>query len=102
MTQRPSIPLQQAAAAEPTLARLMALAQESGQRLAAVKKCIPPALHKLVAPGPIDGGEWCLLVPNSAAAAKLRQLLPSVLAEVQSRGWQVSAIRLKVQTISQS
>jgi hypothetical protein len=36
-------------------------------------------------------------VDNSAAAAKLRQLVPALTAELCSRGTQITSIRLKVQ-----
>ncbi len=80
------------------LARLMALAEESGQRLAAISPLLPAGLRSHIAAGPIDGPQWCLLVQNSAAAAKLRQLLPTLLAALNRRGWEVTSIRLKVQT----
>jgi hypothetical protein len=58
---------------------------------------IPAPLRSAVKAGPIDGTDWCLLVESSAAAAKLRQLIPALLAHLCSRGWQVNSIRLKVQ-----
>ena len=89
--------LQQAAESSPTLARLTQLARESGDRLRAVESLIPPALRASVRPGPIGGTSWCLLVEGSAAAAKLRQVLPAMQAQLRGRGWEVTAIRLKVQ-----
>ncbi|MDB5881049.1 MAG: hypothetical protein JWP43_927, partial [Ramlibacter sp.] len=91
------VTLQQAADESPTLARLAQLARESGERLKAVEALIPPALRGAVKPGPIDGTGWCLLVESSAAAAKLRQVVPALLARLGERGWEVTAIRLKVQ-----
>ncbi len=94
------VTLQQAADDSPTLARLAELARESGERLRAVESLIPAALRPLVKPGPIDGPAWCLLVEGNAAAAKLRQLLPALQAHLCGRGWEVNAIRIKVQTRS--
>ena len=91
------VTLQQAAEDSPTLARLAELARESGERLKAVESLIPATLRPLVRPGPIDGPAWCLLVDGNAAAAKLRQVVPALLAQLCSRGWEVSAIRIKVQ-----
>jgi len=92
------VTLLQAAEDSPTLARLAELARESGERLKAVQPLIPEALRSAVQAGPIDGTTWCLLVGNNAAAAKLRQLLPALQSRLAARGWQVNAIRLKVQS----
>ncbi|WP_394787436.1 hypothetical protein [Rhodoferax sp.] len=92
-----SITLLQAAADSPTLARLTALAQDSTDRLKAVKGLIPENLWPAIKPGPIDGASWCLLVSSNAASAKLRQLSPALLAHLRTKGWDVTAIRLKVQ-----
>lgn len=90
------VTLHQAAEESPTLARLAQLARESGERLKAIESSIPAPLRASIRPGPIDGTSWCLLVDSSAAAAKLRQLLPVLQEKLSSRGWEVSAIRLKV------
>ena len=89
--------LMEAAEDSPTLARLTQLARESGERLKAVELLIPAPLRSAVRPGPIDGPAWCLLVDSNAAAAKLRQVLPALMAHLCDRGWQVTSIRLKVQ-----
>ncbi len=91
-----AVPLHEAAEQAPTLARLAQLARESAERLKAVELAIPAALRASVRPGPIDGTTWCLLVDGSAAAAKLRQVLPVLQTQLCSRGWQVTSIRLKV------
>lgn len=93
-----SVTLQQAAEASPALARLVALAQESRERLQAVAPLIPPPLRTAIRPGPIDGPAWCLLVSNTAAAAKLRQLLPELQRSLRARGYEVDSIRLKIQS----
>lgn len=79
------------------MARLAQLARESRERLEAVQFLIPKALRSAVKAGPIDGAAWCLLVDNNAAAAKLRQVVPALIAELCSRGSQVTSIRVKVQ-----
>ncbi|NPC55811.1 hypothetical protein [Caenimonas soli] len=91
------VTLLQAAEDSPTLARLSQLARESGERLKAVELLIPPSLRSAVRPGPIDGPAWCLLVDSNAAAAKLRQVVPALIAHLCGRGWQVNSIRLKVE-----
>jgi hypothetical protein len=93
------VPVLQAAQDSPTLARLAQLARESRERLEAVEMLIPAPLRSAIKAGPIDGPSWCLLVDSNAAAAKLRQVLPALVAQLCSRGWQVTSIRLKVQTV---
>lgn len=80
------------------LAQLAALARDSSERLKAVESLVPPALRPALQAGPIEGSTWCLLVKSNAAAAKLRQLLPAMQAHLRSKGWEVNAIRLKIQT----
>ncbi|MEO7547709.1 MAG: hypothetical protein ABIT82_04755 [Ramlibacter sp.] len=92
------VTLQQAAADSPTLARLTELARDSGERLKAVELLIPAALRSAVKAGPVNGPSWCLLVESSAAAAKLRQVLPALQHRLRDRGWEVTSIRVKVQT----
>ena len=91
------VSLLQAAEDSPTLARLTELAHESGERLKVIQPLIPEALRPAVKAGPIEGGTWCLLVGNNAAAAKLRQILPALQGRLVDCGWQVTSIRLKVQ-----
>lgn len=91
------VTLQQAAGEAPMLAQLAQLARESGERLKAVEFLIPASLRPAVRPGPIEDQSWCLLVDSSAGAAKLRQVVPALVAHLQARGTQVNSIRLKVQ-----
>lgn len=93
---RQPVPAHQAVEEAPTLARLMQLVRESSERLAAIQPALPPMLRGSIQAGPIDGGSWCLLVDNAAAAAKLRQLLPALLARLRTRGYEVEEIRLKL------
>ncbi len=97
MQKRPlTLTAEQAARSEPGLARLGALGQESKQRLAAVLPLLPPGLRQGLKAGPIDGQTWCILVPNNAVSAKLRQLEPALLAHLRTHGWQVQQLRLKI------
>ena len=92
------VTLQQAALGTPNLARLMELGQESSVRLKTIEKLLPPTLLSSVKAGPIEGTVWCLLVQGNAVAAKLRQLLPALEAHLRSKGHEITAIRLKIQT----
>lgn len=87
----------QASRESPALARLSDLATESTARLKSLDTVIPRSLRLAIQAGPIDGSEWCLLLDNTAVAAKLRQLLPAIQAHLRSKGWEVNSIRLKVQ-----
>lgn len=87
----------QASQESPTLARLSELATESSARLKSLGSIIPRGLQASIQAGPIEGGEWCLLISNTAVAAKVRQLVPAMQAHLRTKGWEVNAIRLKVQ-----
>ena len=92
-----AITLLQATQDSETLSRLCELASESGQRLKSIEALLPPSLRASVRAGPIDGPVWCLLLDNNSVAAKIKQLLPALQAHLRSKGWEVNAIRLKVQ-----
>lgn len=92
-----SITVLQATQDSPSLARLAELATDSSARLKSIQPLIPAALRKAIQAGPIEGTTWCLILDNSAVAAKVRQLLPALEAHLRSSGWEVTAIRLKVQ-----
>jgi hypothetical protein len=72
--------------------------QESNARFAAIRPGLPPALAAHVKPGPVDDAGWSLLAANASVAAKLRQLQPRLEELLREKGWQVSAIRVKVQS----
>jgi len=55
-------------------------------------------MAKHVKAGPVDEEAWSLLVANASVAAKLRQLRPRLEERLRERGWQVSSIRIKVQS----
>ena len=80
----------------PTLAHLSAMARDTQQRLSAIAPLLPATLRHLVQSGGVDGSTWCLLVPNSAVAAKLRQTLPALCAHLRTKGWDVQTIQVKV------
>ncbi len=96
-----AITLQQATKDSEVLNQLCELASESAARLQSIAPLLPPALRAGVHPGPIEGPVWCLLLDNTAVAAKVKQLLPALLAHLRSKGWEVNAIRLKVQMARQ-
>lgn len=79
-----------------SLSQLQALARDGQNRLQAVLPLLPASMRSLVQSGGIDGEAWCILVPNSAMAAKLRQFLPSLCAHLRTKGWNVQTITVKV------
>jgi hypothetical protein len=91
------VSVQQAALGSPTLARLAELGKESAKRLQIIAPLIPPDLRLAITAGPISGTEWCLLIKTTAAAAKLRQMLPSLQSLLRQKGFEINSIRLKIQ-----
>jgi hypothetical protein len=79
-----------------SLSQLQALARDGQNRLQAILPLLPVTMRSLVQSGGIDGEAWCILVPNSAMAAKLRQFLPSLCAHLRTKGWNVQTITVKV------
>ena len=96
-SRHPPIPLLKATQDTPALAKLMELSRDSSARLKAIESLIPLPLRPFVQAGPIDGANWCLILDNNAVAAKIRQLLPALQSHLRVKGWEVNAIRLKVQ-----
>ena len=94
---RHAVSLLQAAEESPSLSQLAERIQASSARLNAVRALLPAALRAAVQAGPIDEGQWCLLVASNAAAAKLRQLLPDLQAHLGRQGLPVVGIRIRVQ-----
>lgn len=92
-----AVTLEQASLESPVLAQLASLSRDSSARLRAVQDLIPAMLRTSIQAGPIEGATWCLLVSSNSAAAKLRQLLPTLAAHLRTKGWDVQSIRLKVQ-----
>jgi len=94
---RQALSLLQAAEESPNLSQLVERIQASSARLNAVRALLPAALRASVQAGPIEEGQWCLLVGSNAAAAKLRQLLPDLQQHLQTQSLPVSGIRIRVQ-----
>jgi hypothetical protein len=89
-----AVPIAQAIDGAPALARLAGLVDQSVAMLHAVRPLIPPTLK--VHAGPVQEEQWCLLVDNSAAASKLRQLLPLLQGRLRQQGWPIEQIRVKI------
>jgi hypothetical protein len=88
--------LEQVVNSAPGLAQFSAVARDTQNRLKAIAPLLPASLRPLVQSGGVEDDAWCLLVPNSAVAAKLRQTLPALCAHLRTKGWNVNTIRVKV------
>jgi hypothetical protein len=93
-----SLPVADALLRSAPLAHLRQRLSDSNARFAAIKTSLPTALAAHVKPGPVDEEGWTLLCANTPVAAKLRQLQPRLEELLRQRGWQVSGIRIKVQS----
>jgi hypothetical protein len=92
--------LEQVVNSAPSLAQLSAMARDTQNRLIAIAPLLPVSLRALIQSGGVEDDAWCLLVPNSAVAAKLRQTLPALCAHLRTKGWNVNTIRVKVKSHS--
>lgn len=63
------------------------------------KECaaILPALFDSCEVLQLADEQLSVAAPNASLASKLKQTLPKLLAQLQLRGWQINAIRIKVQ-----
>ena len=89
--------LEQAFDSAPSLASLQKRIRDSQRCLEWVQPVLPLGLRKQIKAGPIQGTEWCVLVSNASVSAKVRHLVPMLLAVLIENGAQVNAIRIKVQ-----
>jgi hypothetical protein len=77
------------AALMPTVIRLAALQKDCANAL--------PAMFSQCDILQFEAGQLVLATPNAALAAKLKQQLPQLQADLLARGWQITGIKLKVQ-----
>jgi hypothetical protein len=78
----------------------MASLMPAAMRMASLQKDCANALPPMIATCDVmafEQGQLLLAVPTSAVAARLKQQLPKLQADLLKRGWQVDAIKLKVQ-----
>ena len=79
------------AAIMPTVTRIAALQKDCAALL--------PAMFDSCFVLSFEADNLVLAIPNAAIASKLKQQLPKLQDSLRKRGWQVIAIRLKVQVI---
>lgn len=73
----------------PAVTRIVALQKDCASIL--------PALFEICSVMHLEAGQLVLATPNAAVATKLKQQLPKLQDNLLKRGWQVNAIRIKVQ-----
>lgn len=73
----------------PTLERLGTLEKACAMAL--------PVIFETCSVLNLEAGQLVLAAPNAALASKLKQQLPKLQSFLQQQGWQVNAIRIKVQ-----
>lgn len=88
--------LEQAVDSAPSLAALQQRIRRSQRCLEWIKPVLPAGLRQQIKAGPIQNAEWCVIASNASVSAKLRQLLPMLLATLNQNGAQVDTIRIKV------
>jgi hypothetical protein len=81
------------AAIMPTVTRLAALQKDCAATL--------PTMFDSCSVLSFEADQLVLAIPNAAIASKLKQQLPKLQDNLRKRGWQVIAIRLKVQLIQE-
>jgi hypothetical protein len=81
----------------PALKRLSDQAAGLAKQQSQIAQLLPPALAKACRIGMQKGNTLVIVAANGAVAAKLRQLTPSLLLELQKREAQVSGITVEVQ-----
>jgi len=91
-----SLPLSTALGRSEALSSLLRRLHDSRARLDTVASLLPEPLRPAVRPGPLDDTGWVLLVADSSAAAKLRQLMPALEAALLTAGWPMVPVRIKV------
>lgn len=89
------ITLLQAIHNSPDLRTLDILIRRSSEMLTLVTPIIPKTLRCGIKAGPTNGTTWCLLVDNSSAAFKLRQLIPQMEIILRNNNI-LTTIRIKI------
>lgn len=79
------------------LAQLRYHWSQSQARLNCILPLLPAPLRPLVKAAGLEDGVWHLLCPNAAAASKLRQLQPRLLAQLQAQGLPTREVRFKIE-----
>jgi len=93
-----SVEVLKAAQSAPGLAQLIAQANKSKGQIADLKGLVPPVILNQLSSGPIEEGNWILMLKSPASAAKLRQMAPAICAHLRSKGWNIQSVTVRVIT----
>jgi hypothetical protein len=91
-----SVEVLKAAQSAPGLAQLIAQANKSKGQIGDLKGLVPPLILNQLSCGPMEAGNWILMLKSPASAAKLRQMGPAICAHLRSKGWDIQSITVKV------
>lgn len=81
---------------------LLSRAGESARLQETLKATLPPQLADAFSLGILREGSLTLYTSNASIAAKLKQILPTLLKKLQKRGYQITVIRVAVQAYTHS
>jgi hypothetical protein len=91
-----SVQVLKAAQSAPGLAQLIAQASRSRSQVDDLTGLVPDLILKQIHSGPMESGNWILMLKSSASAAKLRQMGPAICAHLRSKGWDIQSITVRV------
>ncbi len=89
-------PISESLSGDGGLASLLERVRASEARLQDLRAILPAELHARLRAGPLDDDGWTLLAANAAVAAKLRQMLPTLLEVLGEKGWDARPIKVRV------
>lgn len=81
---------------------LLFRAGESARLQETLKATLPPQLADAFSLGILQEASLTLYTSNASIAAKLKQILPTLLKKLQKRGCQITVIRVAVQAYTHS
>jgi hypothetical protein len=91
-----SVQVLKAAQSAPGLAQLIAQASRSRSQVDDLTGLVPDLILKQIHSGPMESGNWILMLKSGASAAKLRQMGPAICAHLRSKGWDIQSITVRV------
>jgi hypothetical protein len=91
-----SVQVLKAAQSAPGLAQLIAQASRSRSQVDDLTGLVPALILKQIHSGPMESGNWILMLKSGASAAKLRQMGPAICAHLRSKGCDIQSITVRV------